>query len=273
MKIIYLGLVIVLICCGVMANAYEFSGIDITNVVVVEDFHSNHYNAIHTSWDVSDGLDGKDYVIDIGNFPNGFCYCVPDAPEHFCEVASMYSDVNGNKLLEDYRPCDSNAPFDIKLFLCGSVGNGTENYLLVDFYGAWPEPECETFDDKIIILESDRLPHGQAYVDVRKVIKKGSIYGTGLIELIPLTGDYNINNPYGNATLYIVEKGSAAATAFLCDINIDGVVNLEDYACIAESYEKFGEGLAGDITGPNGVPDGCVDYADISAFAKEYLWE
>ncbi len=258
MKALKMSLLIILICNAV--NAYEFSGIDIVNVV--GSFPGNHYDAIHTSlWDVSDGLDSRDMVI-----YNNFCFCIPEWPGYLCEVASMYSDVNGHKCLYDYRPCDSNAPFDIKLFLCGSVGGDTENHLEVDFYVRLPE--YETFDDKTVILESDRLLYGRA-VDVRRIIEIGRLRDPKTAGIIPLkkvpAGNHTIANPYGEMTLKI---GTS-----LADINSDGKVNLKDYTYIAEHYGESGFGIVGDISGFDGVPDGCVDYADISAFAKEYLWE
>lgn len=256
MKIQKYILISVLICSVV--NAYEYSGIDIVNVI--EDFPGNHYNAIHTLlWEVYDGLDDGDYII-----YDDFCFCLkPDYPTYFCEVASMYSMVGEAKCLQDYRPVDSIAPFAINLFLCGNIDGSLENHLWIDFYVC--APKYETFDDKTIILESDRLLYGKA-VDVRKVIENGGL-DDGIIQLIPITaGQYTIANPYGGMTLKI-------GTRLLSDINADGMVDLKDYNYVAEDFGEKGIGLAGDISGPDGIPDGYVNCYDLAAFAKEYLWE
>ena len=57
--------------------------------------------------------------------------------------------------------------------------------------------------------------------------------------------------------------------SWLADVNGDGGVDLRDYDIIARNWAATGEGVEGDISGPNGIPDGIVDSHDFKAFLED----
>ncbi len=242
-------LIVVVILFGSLdVTAYRFSGIDIVNVA--GDWPSNHYDAVH--WDfyaVADGLDEMDELLE-----DDFC------DDAWLGGAFVYSEVEGQKCLYDYRPCDSVTPFKLKLFGCGGIG-GTENCLHIDFY---VDESGDTFDDKPIILESERLRYGFV-VDVRRAIEAGSPYGVGVIQLknVP-AGSHDITSPYGSATLHI-------GTRSLADLNGDGICDLADFNSMASDWKAPQGKHLGDISGEIGMPDGFVDLYDLRELARRWL--
>jgi len=57
----------------------------------------------------------------------------------------------------------------------------------------------------------------------------------------------------------------------LSDLNKDGKVDFRDFAILAKDYRETGNALAGDISGPNGVSDGKVDFHDVAYFSGGWL--
>ena len=72
--------------------------------------------------------------------------------------------------------------------------------------------------------------------------------------------------PYGDGSLTI-------GTRLLADIKNeeDGLVNLDDFAVLANEWGKSDVNSIADISGPNGIPDKNVDFYDLDAFAADYL--
>jgi len=57
------------------------------------------------------------------------------------------------------------------------------------------------------------------------------------------------------------------------DFDMNGRVDLFDWCYLANDWKKsvnLGSYL-GDITGPDGKPDGRVDYLDVATFARDFL--
>jgi hypothetical protein len=243
-----LSIVIVILFGSLEVTAYNFSGIDIVNLV--GDYPSNHYDAIHTRYHaVLDGLDDWDFLIE-----NDFCDDV------WLGGGFVYSEVGGKKCLYDYRPCDSVTPFQLKLFFCGAIDE-TENRLWINFY---VDESGDTFDDKRIILESDRLLYGFT-VDVRRVIEIGCPYGGGIIQLknVP-AGSHHITRPYGSAVLHI-------GTRSLSDLDGDGICGFTDFSCMANDWLAPQGKYPGDISGEDGIPDGFVNFYDLREIAYGWL--
>lgn len=199
---------------------------------------------------VSDGYDGE--PIDI----------TADLELYFTGTSGLYSVIPDYTLAVDTRPVDSNTPFNLKLIYIGTISTSTENHLEVNFYVP-PEPP---FDNKPIILESNCLPYGFA-VDVRRVIENANQKNIE-VPTIPLknlsAGIYDQYHPYGSATVTI-------GTRFLEDLDGDGKVTMKDFAILASQWGKPQGTYTGDISGPNTVPNGFVDYYDLSAFHDDYL--
>lgn len=171
---------------------------------------------------------------------------------------SLYSDIGTHKLRTDCRSISSTADFLVQLVYNGNLSSATPNRLEFSLpYGADWE-----FGNKPIIFQSDLLPYGTV-VDVRRAIAENG----GIVQLKDLpAGNYNPNTPYGSGILTI-------GTRILGDTNDSGRVDLRDYTHIAADYGKNpAEGpFVGDISGPNGVPDGNVGILDVKTYSEDYL--
>lgn len=180
-------------------------------------------------------------------------------PPGRCAIYSDISDIEptNNKLVKDYRLPSSTLDFNIKLVYKGVLSEAKNNYIQFSLpYGA----EWE-FGDKDILFQSDLLPYGTV-VDVRRAIAENG----GIVPLIDLpAGTYDPNTPYGEGTLTV-------GTRILSDlVNEVGTVNFQDFAELAKDWKKPQGQYVGDITGPNGIPDGYVDQLDLSVFSSEWL--
>jgi hypothetical protein len=173
--------------------------------------------------------------------------------------ANIYSDINDGGTIYylwfDARAEDSTAPYYIKLGFEGILSSPQSNYLSFQF----PYEEYE-FGNVPILYRSDRLPYGPV-VDVRKAIAQN----LGRLNLIDVSaGTYNQWNPYCSGELTI-------GTRLLADLDDSNQVDFNDYAKLVKDWNKPQGQYLGDITGPNGIPDGYVNYYDLSAFCDDWL--
>ena len=172
------------------------------------------------------------------------------------DYPNCYSDIPDYHLWSNYTFEDSNAPYDIKFSFNGTLSPSQPNWL--EFYFSYGEDWA--FSNKPITFQSERLPYGEV-VDVRKAISQNS----GRVDFINVpAGTYNQWVPYGSGDLEI-------GTRFLADLNDDGIVNNLDFVILADDWQKPQGKYIGDISGPNGIPDGYVNVYDLSAFANDYL--
>lgn len=234
------------------AIAYKSSSIIIANYIG-EDCWSNWFEAGHTDLEpVSDGCDTWDVF-----WPDDLCVCEDPAGECECH-GFVYSKVQGGRCQYDYRPCDSNEPFQLRLFTCDTFGTEQTNRLFVDYL---TDEDGETFGDKSLVFVSDRLIFGYA-VDIRVLVEEiGTPFGGGWIDLenVPI-GILD----YASATLHI-------GTKLLSDINNDEVCNFSDFSELAASWGQPQGKYRGDISGPDHVPDGFVDLYDLAEITHEWL--
>jgi hypothetical protein len=167
---------------------------------------------------------------------------------------NFYSDIPGYHLWSDYRNENSNIPYDLKLSFQGTLTTSKPNWLEFALYSGG------TFGSKPITFESSRLPYSSV-VDVRRAIADSN----GVVPLIDVpAGTYNQWTPYGSGRLEI-------GTRLPCDFYEDGVINMNDFAIQANDFGKSQGQYTGDIVGPNGVPDGFVDYWDVGALSEDWL--
>lgn len=176
-----------------------------------------------------------------------------DAGENPDGNPQIYSVIPGHNLWDDIRPEDSNIPYDIKLGYQGTLSSAQSNHIDFSIFGAG-------FGNKPIIFESDRLPYGPV-VDMRRAQDKNS----GIIDLIDLpSGTYYQWDPYGSCTVDI-------GTRLLADLDENGKCNLVDFSLLGNDWGKGPGQYNGDISGPNGIPDGYVDNYDLGTFCEDWL--
>ena len=161
------------------------------------------------------------------------------------------------KLARDARPTDSNTPFNLKLVYEGFLENCKQNNLKFAF-------GTESFGTQTIIYDSNNLKFGKR-VNVRNAIDNQVDPNKGRVDMKDLVaGTYTASSPYATGTLTI-------GTEPLAELTKDDLVDMKDFSVIANDWGKTGEGLAGDIYGPKGIPDGKVDFYDLMAFGNDYL--
>jgi len=221
------------------ADASEYGQINIDNyvnsVIGTEKLMITHYDDPA----ISDGYDTWD-----SSFLNPLA-----------NRCGIYSDITSHKLSDDYRQPSSTADFNIKLVYNGTLSSNTPNYLHFHF-----QDNINLFGNKPILFQSDRLPHGPV-VDVRKAIAQNC----GIVPLINLSaGNYSPSTPYGSGILTI-------GTRLLADLDDKSRVDFKDYAIQAKDFGKPQGQYVGDISGPNGIPDGYVDGHDLGAFSGSWL--
>ena len=107
----------------------------------------------------------------------------------------------------------------------------------------------------------------QFLADIREALNKNGGWGTGeaSIPLPALNGTYESQVPYDFLQLrFDVYPG---------DFSLDGKVDMKDLAIIGNDWGKQGQPLefVGDITGPQGLPDGKVDYQDLELLTRYWL--
>ena len=177
-----------------------------------------------------------------------------DINNYDIDGADIYSAIPDHNLEMDFRPEDSNLPYDLRLTF-----NGTPSDPINSLTFNFPYLGIE-FGIQEILFQSDLLPFGPV-VDVRKAIAQNG----GIVELIDLpAGTYSASTPYGSGILTI-------GTKMLADLDDEGCVNFKDYAHLAEDYGKSQGQYVGDIAGPNGIPDGYVDGHDLREFTDSWL--
>lgn len=168
-----------------------------------------------------------------GSFLSG-----PGTPE-----LQIYSQVEGNKLSTDAHPIITSG-WDFDLAVKGSVTNINNSlwYKVIDANG---------LVGKTITMYDKAEPNTQYTLIV------DSNYHN-----IPLPSLTFANGEYAHWRLGI---------RLLCDWNEDGIVNFKDFSILALDWGNAQGQYVGDISGPNEIPDGYVDYYDLSAFHDDYL--
>jgi len=177
----------------------------------------------------------------------------------------------------DSRPLESLSPIDLELSLVSSSGsdislNATNELWCILPFANTPPYFADfgnkpiTFWEKSIIDPNENVNDPNNYTlslvaDIRAAISKSDFYtSSGKTAKIPLD-DFNGTYKSGVAYMYAQTRFNT----FPGDFNLDGKVNLRDYACWANSD------TIADITDVNGLPDGTVDFHDLGLYIRDYL--
>jgi len=167
------------------------------------------------------------------------------------------------QLSQDARPL-SNVFIDLELSLHWESGEAIEisdldNELRVRIDAAG---QGWAFGNKPITLwERDaNEPNDILFVaDIREAIASNA----GVIPLERLDGTYESVAAY--ALLQV------RFDTFPGDFDFGGTVDLADVAYIGSDWRRTDSGSLADIAGPNGIPDGTVDYFDLRLLGRDYL--
>jgi hypothetical protein len=95
--------------------------------------------------------------------------------------------------------------------------------------------------------------------DVRESISKNS----GVVPLPDLNGTYGSEVPYFYAQVRF--------NTFPGNFDLHSRVDMQDFAFLAQDWNKTDVNSIADISGPNGIPDKNVDVYDLSLFTRDYL--
>jgi hypothetical protein len=183
--------------------------------------------------------------------------------------SGLYSEVNDVGTLwefwRDYRPEDSNTPFNIKFIYNGKINEAKQNWLKFIYRDL-----NYTFGNRPIIFQQTSSTDPNAFYpvyDVRRAIAQNE----GKVPLEDLAvGTYGPGTmtidvtPYGDGILTI-------GTRLLSDLNENGKVDNADFAYFAADWKATDVNSVADISGAYGIADKKVDFYDLDAFADDYL--
>lgn len=190
---------------------------------------------------------------------DGYKYDTPDSDrikdinETPIGSSELGSVVDTYLLRNDSKALGSTTPFNLLLFYNGTLTDSISNWITFEF-GA------DHFGSQEIILDSDNLKYGKR-VNVRNAIANNS----GVVEMNDLpAGTYVTSVPYASGKLTI-------GTEPLAELNNDDIVDFKDYAILTQNWMAPQGKYAGDISGPNGIPDGYVNMYDLEAFCDDWM--
>jgi len=206
--------------------------------------------------------------------------CLPPYGKIAKIVSVIHKDIDNQnnfyELIIDTRSLESLTLINLELSL-HEIGaqQGTSinvSNLENELWCSFPVAE-ETFGNKPItlwersIIDLNKSPNDSnnytllLMADVKDAIKKSKFYNEGIktarIPIGFLDGAYGSEMPN-----FYAQEGFNTSSG---DFNLDGKVNLKDYAYWANCVS------IADISGPNGIPDGEVDFYDFSLFSRDYL--
>jgi hypothetical protein len=236
--------------------------LEIQNYVDDSDFRQQRHKIFHNSA----GTEGYD-----DNFDS--IYGNPQFPPSG-KKTKIVSIIPGYELTEDGRPLSSFTPVDLELAIHTLWGGSLsfpnlKNCLkckidVTQNFGAKPITLWRRFPDNPEAL--------QFLADIREAIAKQG--ETGIVPLPNLNGEYGSQVPYGFYQVrFDVYPGNLNFSLDSDGKILDGIVDMKDLAILGNDWGKQGQPLefVGDITGPQGLPDGKVDYQDLELLTRYWL--
>ena len=226
--------------------------------------------------------EGKDILDNLWSDP----YPPDPNPNHtsWLRPSSIIYDAAEYELQTDFRPDNSTSSVNITLKVihdeAGAKQISCSNHLKLEFgsiQGAYPN-----FGSKPItlwrrnIIDPNNNPNDpnnytiSFMADIREVIAKNG----GIIPLPNLDGEYQSQVPYDFLQVrFDVYPGDFDFELDASGKIINGVVDMKDLPYLGEDWGKQGEPkeFVGDITGPQGLPDGNVDYQDLELLTRYWL--
>jgi len=226
----------------------------------------DHHTTFHWYEKATEGFDdnGYDHRF-VGGFPMWM-------GQFRTKITSI---VGGYELVVDSRPLESYSPVDIDLGLYTSSGSP----ISITNLGNWltctidPSNKAWTFEPKPItlwersIIDPNNTPNDpnnytiSFMADIREAIGKQG--GSGSVQLPVLNGTYVSHVSY----MYVQVRFNT----FPGDFNLDGIVDLKDYAVFAKEWGQEDVNSFSDISGSTGLPDKNLNIYDLALFARDWL--
>jgi hypothetical protein len=208
--------------------------------------------------------------------PGGNCY-------DYFGTESIVNDINYTAyVIEDYRPWECSV-FTLELYNKIPLLSNTDIWLRFTFEESTPPP----FDNMDVMFFSDALKYGY-FVNIKHLIEYPPSVGPGgltgpYVALTPFTPDtyyyYHLPEPqyggtYGYAYICICDSGcedfmQGGGIGIPENCFIDN--NFLGFSILARDWKKPQGKYCGDISGPDGIPDGYVDFYDLAEFVKVWL--
>ncbi len=221
----------------------------------------NNLDMGHLSEGVTDGYDE--------GYDNDFLGPMPGESAIYSDIGDI-EEPPDDKLTWDYRLPSSEKAFLIQLVYNGTLGSDANNYINFCFL---PELPDWKFGNKPMIFDSNLVPYGPV-VDIRMAMEHQSDPNELDLYLVKLPAGNHTTTPYESGTLSI-------GTRLLADLDDNGIVDFIDFSSFANDWKNhFKETpqpkCIGNISGPNGIPDGyngkaVVDEIDLIEFAEQWL--
>jgi len=179
------------------------------------------------------------------------------------KLSGVVSTIPGYKLEIDSRPINSITPVNLELFLHDINGSrlvvkNIRNELQIQF----PAADWKFGKKPISLWRRHFLGKGEPVgLELLAHIRKAIAKSPDRIAKIPLP---NLNRVYRSQVPY--DRLQLRFDFFPGDLNLDGKVDNKDYVILGNDWKnkssKIDGGLVSDIDGPNGVPDGILDFTD-----------
>jgi hypothetical protein len=248
------------------AETYNKGRLELYNDVNDYNFIKGFHTTVHASG--QEGFDTKDSP-----------YGVPWELGFETKATKIVSIISEwpYELHGDARPIDSFTPINLELSLHQKDGNPINASSLQNWLRCVIDPMNIDYDfgNKPLTLwrrfpaEPDKL---QFLADIREACAKQG--GTGIVPLPNLNGEYASQVPYDFLQLrFDVYPGNLNFSLDADGKVLDGIVDMKDLAILGNDWGKQGEPkeFVGDITGPQGLPDGKVDYQDLELLTRYWL--
>lgn len=242
-------LILITIFCSI-AYPYGEGALEL-KAEIDDTYYGSYYYALRGG--LSDGLDEYDYELDADFLSNLFYH-----------HAYTYSVIPGHLLLDDSRPVDNTDDiFHIKLAFYGAPSTGT-SILQCGFH--FLETFRPPFQDYNVYLASKDFAFGKiACLNYFKTVDTQGLGFDIVLKNIEIR-HYHLED-YAALDLYIMPR-----VISVCDFNVDGMVNFDDFALLTADWRGPRGCNRADISGPNTLPDGFIDFDDLIEFSNWWLY-
>jgi formylglycine-generating enzyme required for sulfatase activity len=177
----------------------------------------------------------------------------------------------GKLLAVDGRPIDSITPVELTFDVM--IAGGGSDYVIIDNY-LWVREITDTyqpgaFSGKPITFQQKSLTGEPSERYPVFDLRRAKALNSRRVTLYNPDGTpHRLNRVYYNGETDL--KGLVRFDRYLSDINDDKYIDIDDLVILSGHWMEEGFAVEGDISGPNGVPDGRVDLMDLAIMSEEW---